>query len=175
MRKLLREIHVRFEERKNCEFVDPGRVLSSKDAYTAVKALATWDREALVTLFLSSRCDVIGYEISGVGGINACGVRVNGLLRSAVQCGAASLIVCHNHPSGDPQPSEEDRKVTVQIRDASKILELTLLDHIIIGHDKHFSFATETELLKTDNRLQRRARRRNRPRRASWSVGPLGL
>ncbi len=58
----------------------------------------------------------------------------------AIRDSAAGIIILHNHPSGDPQPSAEDRKVTAQLAEAGKVLGIPLLDHIIIGNDCYFSF-----------------------------------
>ncbi len=58
----------------------------------------------------------------------------------AIRDSAAGIIILHNHPSGDPQPSAEDRKVTAQIAEAGKVLGIPLLDHIIIGNDSYYSF-----------------------------------
>lgn len=62
------------------------------------------------------------------------------VFRSAIQNSAAGIIILHNHPSGDPEPSLEDRKVTSQIAEAGKLLGIRLLDHVIIGNNCYYSF-----------------------------------
>ena len=61
----------------------------------------------------------------------------------ALQAGAAALIFAHNHPSGQVEPSTEDKRVTKRLREAGKLLRIEVLDHIILGKDEYFSFAEQ--------------------------------
>jgi len=70
------------------------------------------------------------------GSLNSTSVRVGDLLRDAVRENAVSIVVIHNHPSGDPTPSPEDVKVTRDIAQAGKLLDVELLDHLVIGRGK---------------------------------------
>ena len=65
------------------------------------------------------------------------------IFKAALDEKASSIILCHNHPSGNTQPSEEDKKLTKKISEAGKVLEIAVLDHIIVAHSGFFSFADE--------------------------------
>ena len=68
-------------------------------------------------------------------------------LKQAIKYGAASLVISHNHPSGDPTPSVDDNILTAEIQSATRTLNIKLVDHIIIGKGEHFSYADEGRLL----------------------------
>jgi len=74
-----------------------------------------------------------------IGTANSSLVGAREVFREAVKDGAVGIIVAHNHPSGDPTPSPEDVAVTRQLRDAGKLLDIPLLDHVIIGESRHVS------------------------------------
>lgn len=76
---------------------------------------------------------VIAYSETGIGSTTSCSVDISSLYRKALIAGAASIICVHNHPSGDPTPSEYDIAVTERIKKAGDLLNLELLDHIVIG------------------------------------------
>jgi DNA repair protein RadC len=65
------------------------------------------------------------------------------VIKAAVRFGASSLIFVHNHPSGDPEPSESDREITKELVFAMSIMQIKVLDHIIIGNNRYFSFADQ--------------------------------
>lgn len=77
------------------------------------------------------------------GGITGTVIDVRIILKSALEKDACSIILCHNHPSGTLQPSDADLKITRKICDAAKIMDMAVLDHIIIGDNKYYSFADE--------------------------------
>jgi DNA repair protein RadC len=74
-----------------------------------------------------------------VGSLNTSVVRVAELFREAIRQNAAAVIVVHNHPSGDPTPSNEDVQVTRQIAEAGQLLDIDVLDHLVIGHQRYVS------------------------------------
>ncbi len=73
------------------------------------------------------------------GSVNTSLIRVSELFREAVRENCPALVVVHNHPSGDPTPSPEDIKITEQIVTAGKLLDIEVLDHLIIGHQRYVS------------------------------------
>ena len=79
----------------------------------------------------------------GQGGITGTVIDVRVVLKMAIEKNAVSLIFAHNHPSGNLEPSEADRKITKQIKDAGAIMDIPLLDHLIITQSGYFSFADE--------------------------------
>ena len=80
------------------------------------------------------------------GILNGSLVHPREVFRAAIRDAAAGIVVIHNHPSGDPTPSDEDRAVTKQLADAGKLLNIPLYDHVVVGADSYFSFA-EANLL----------------------------
>lgn len=80
------------------------------------------------------------------GILNGSLVHPREVFRAAITDAAAGIVVIHNHPSGDPTPSDEDRAVTKQLADAGKLLNIPLYDHVVVGADSYFSFA-EANLL----------------------------
>lgn len=91
-------------------------------------------REHFLALYLDSRGTIIGspYVVS-VGSLNASIVHPREVFAPAITRHAASLVLMHNHPSGDPQPSEEDHGITKRLLDAGRVLGLPVLDHIVLG------------------------------------------
>lgn len=96
-------------------------------------------QEHFCAMFLNSKNGVIGTRTIHVGTLNMSIVGAREVFREAVRMGASSLIVVHNHPSGDPDPSPEDIECTQALVQAGKVLDIPLLDHIIIGHNRHTS------------------------------------
>ena len=72
--------------------------------------------------------------------MNSSIVHPREIFKQAIKRNSASIIICHNHPSGDPTPSKEDINVTLRIKECGKIIGIELLDHIIIGKNKFVSF-----------------------------------
>lgn len=96
-------------------------------------------QERLVVVFLDTKNAVIKHKTVFVGSLNASIVHPREIFREAVKLSSASIIVAHNHPSGDPSPSREDINVTKRLAEAGKVMGIELLDHIIIGDSRHTS------------------------------------
>jgi DNA repair protein RadC len=96
------------------------------------------DRETFVALYLNTKNRVIKKEIVSFGSLNANVVHPREVYKEAILNSAASVIVSHNHPSGDPTPSREDLEITEKLYEAGKIIGISLLDHVIIGEDGYF-------------------------------------
>ena len=77
------------------------------------------------------------------GGISGTVIDVRIILKPAIEKQSSNVVLCHNHPSGTLQPSQADRQITTKIKDAAKLMDISVLDHIIIGQNKYFSFADE--------------------------------
>ena len=98
--------------------------------------------EAFRVLFINNRNILIRDEVMGEGTINQSAVYPREVIRRALELGAASLVLVHNHPSGDAKPSREDIDITMTIQNAARPLGIALHDHIIIARDQHCSFRT---------------------------------
>ena len=97
--------------------------------------------EVFGAIYLNQANRVLKSEILHTGGRKSSMVDVGKLMRRALELFATRVIVFHNHPSGDPTPSGDDVRITNKIRDAGTVLDIELLDHIIIGGNKFYSFA----------------------------------
>ncbi|MFD2133678.1 DNA repair protein RadC [Pseudogracilibacillus auburnensis] len=92
-------------------------------------------QEHLVVLFLNTKNQIIHRQTIFIGSLNASIVHPREIYREAVKRSAASIICAHNHPSGDPTPSQEDIHVTRRLVEAGKMMGIELLDHLVIGND----------------------------------------
>jgi len=97
------------------------------------------EQEQLRVILLDTKNRVLSTPTIYVGSLNTSMIRVGELFREAIRANCASLIVVHNHPSGDPTPSPEDVAVTRQIAEAGKLLDIDVLDHLIIGRQRFVS------------------------------------
>ena len=117
-----------------------------KKVYEQTKDLQGWTKEGFVVFCLSTDLSVISREIISIGTLNSCIIHPREIFRTAIRRNANSIIICHNHPGGNTDPSTEDLKITTQIKKAGEILNIPLLDHVIvtptnyISLKKHFSF-----------------------------------
>lgn len=97
-------------------------------------------REQFVAVMLNSKNRVIATEVISEGTLTSSVVHAREVFAPALLHHAAAVIVAHNHPSGDPQPSREDREVTAMLAQSGKVLGIPLLDHLIIGDGAYYSF-----------------------------------
>ncbi|HLP08653.1 MAG TPA: JAB domain-containing protein [Opitutaceae bacterium] len=93
-------------------------------------------QEAFYCLYLDRRNHPIGRQLISLGTATSTLVSPREVFRGAIVAGAVALCVAHNHPSGDPAPSGADLRVTRMLRDAARILEIVLIDHVIVGDPK---------------------------------------
>jgi DNA repair protein RadC len=99
----------------------------------------TEKREHFMALFLDTRNQVTRRKTISIGGLDASLIHPRELFKEAISCLAASVIVSHNHPSGDPTPSQEDLDVTQRLIEAGKIIGIDLLDHVVVGDGRWVS------------------------------------
>lgn len=97
-------------------------------------------KEKFMAILLSTKNHVLAQPVVSVGSLNASIVHPRELFREAIFHSAAAVILVHNHPSGDPTPSQEDIQLTKQLAAAGKLLDISVLDHVIIGDGKYVSF-----------------------------------
>ena len=103
-------------------------------------------QESLVVLLLNTRNQVVARRTIYIGTVNSSAVRPAEVLRPAIRENTPSIIVAHNHPSGDPTPSPEDISVTRDLAAAGKLMDIELLDHLVIGHGGRFTSLKEKRL-----------------------------
>nr|WP_026906335.1 DNA repair protein RadC [Paucisalibacillus globulus] len=104
-----------------------------------MEELRNLNQEHFVVLFLNTKNQIIHRQTIFIGSLNASIVHPREVYREAVKRSAASIIVAHNHPSGDPTPSQEDIHVTKRLAESGKMIGIELLDHLIIGDRKFVS------------------------------------
>ena len=104
------------------------------------------EREVFLVLFLDTQHRLIKQENLFLGTINQAMVYPREIIKEALACNAAALILAHNHPSGVAEPSFSDRSITQKIKQAAELMEIRVLDHFVIGRGCYFSFAEQNLL-----------------------------
>lgn len=105
--------------------------------------LADLKYEEFWVIFVNQSSTIIKMEKIGKGGITSTTVDVRLIMKSALECFATGIILCHNHPSGEVNPSKADIQLTNTIKQASNVLNINLLDHIVMSNEKYYSFFSE--------------------------------
>lgn len=117
------------------------------DPYVAImyfqSELEHWEREVFMVLFLDNQNRLIRTEKMFFGTINQASVHPREVIKAALKCNAAAIIIAHNHPSGECTPSEADRHLTRRIEMACGLVDIRFVDHIIVGKGDYFSFEEE--------------------------------
>lgn len=132
--KVVKETSGRYDVRK--------KIQSPNDIFNIVQNVIRgneYAEENLWLITLDTKNNITGIFTVSTGSLNSSIVHPREVFKRAVLQNAASIIICHNHPSGDPAPSQEDINITKRIYDAGKILGIELFDHIIIGDNKYTS------------------------------------
>lgn len=109
------------------------------------EATRGYGRESFWSLTLDVRHRVVAQRLVSLGGLGNAPVHPREVFAPAIKDRAAALVVAHNHPSGDPSPSGDDRLVTERLRQVGELVGIELLDHVVVGHERYFSFADEQE------------------------------
>ena len=122
------------------------RINNSSDAASIIiPELQTLDHEESWVLFLTADNRLLCKEMITKGTLTSTLLDARTILRRALLNNAAAIILTHNHPSGNPAPSNSDIKMTSDIKEACHLMSITLIDHLIISTDSYFSFADNTE------------------------------
>jgi DNA repair protein RadC len=119
---------------------------SPEEVFQYAKDLARLKKEHLRGLYLDTRNKLIRDEVIAIGTLNQSLSHPREVFHPAIESNAAAIILVHNHPSGDPSPSKDDIELTKQIYQASKILGIDILDHVIIGNERYFSLKEKTDI-----------------------------
>ena len=118
-------------------------VRTAMDVLNVVGDLSVSDTEVFMVLTLDSKNGLHSADVITMGLLDSSLVDVRGVYRQAIIKNAAAIILCHNHPSGDLTPSREDVRVTHQMAEAGRVLDIKLLDHVIVSKGKHLSLREE--------------------------------
>ena len=123
------------------------RIQSTSDADELVRQfLEELDREAMMVVALNAKSEPTCLQVISIGSISVSIVHPREVFKVAILSNAYSILLAHNHPSGDTTPSQEDIKITKRIKSASEIMGIPLLDHLIIGCDGYYSFKENGEV-----------------------------
>ena len=122
-------------------------VLSSRDIANYLQAQFQYKKhEIFAVVFLNRGNKINHFEIISEGGMTGTVADPRIILRKALEHDAVSLVLCHNHPSGNLKPSRQDEDLTQKIKQASAYFDITVLDHIIVSNEGYYSFADEGNL-----------------------------
>ena len=134
--------------RQLSEHKDRPKILSSKDGFNCIAPiLMDLGHEEFWIILLNRANKVIGKERISTGGVSGTVVDAKIIFRKALEIApASSIILCHNHPSGNLKPSQADIDLTAKLRKAGKTLDILVLDHLIIAENRYYSFADEGRL-----------------------------
>jgi DNA repair protein RadC len=130
--------------RREEEAVSKKQITSSKDVFDIFHPLlADASYEEFWILLLNKANKILHKQCVSNGGLTGTVADPVKIFRTAIENNAVGIILCHNHPSGNVKPSDADTKLTQKMRDGGKLIDISVLDHIIIGENKYFSFADE--------------------------------
>jgi DNA repair protein RadC len=116
------------------------QIKNPQEAFNHFKYLASKEQEECYVLHLNTKHHIIKEELVFRGTINQATIHPRELFKSAIRENAFSIIIIHNHPSGDPMPSVEDLEITKIIKEVGELVGIHVIDHVIIGKGKYFSF-----------------------------------
>jgi len=125
---------------------------SPEEVFEYAKDMARLKKEHLRGLYLDTRNKLIRDEVIAIGTLNASLAHPREIFHPAIESHAAGIILVHNHPSGDPSPSNDDIELTMQVYEASKIIEIDVLDHVIIGSRDYRSLKESTDIWQSPGR-----------------------
>lgn len=120
------------------------KITSSASAYEILKS--NWNegrlelQEEFKVLLLNRANDVLGIYNMSMGSVSGTVVDIRLLIAVALKCNASGILICHNHPSGNLNPSDADIEITKKIKQASELFDIKMIDHIIITHLGYYSF-----------------------------------
>lgn len=135
------------KRRRAAEAGVDNKLKSSRDAYERLLLLLDDpQQEHFFVMYLNQNNKVLKAECVSKGGVTHAIADPKVIFKNAINIGATALILSHNHPSGSPTPSEEDRLLTKKITAAGKLLDINIVDHIIIGKERYYSFLDHGEM-----------------------------
>jgi DNA repair protein RadC len=137
--KLVQEVAREFLKEK---IIDKPIYKSSQEIFDYLyHSMRDLKKEVFKVMYLNSQNQIIETESLFEGTINSSSISPREVIESAIKYNAASLIFIHNHPSGNPEPSQSDKEITRDLVYTGSIMRIRVLDHIIIGNNRYFSFA----------------------------------
>lgn len=140
----LREVEIKFKKKRVSGQSPVTRALTRPDLVVELfRDLQNEGKEKLIVISLDAKMKIIAFEVVSIGSPKAIYAQPGECTRTPIMVAATGMIVIHNHPSGDPEPSDEDKDFTWHLTAACVTLGIPLYDHIIIGDDDFYSFAQD--------------------------------
>jgi len=143
MEDIIAEVQITYKSA--VKSADRIKITCSQDANNALRTF--WESfehiEYVYLLLLNRQNQIIGKYFLAKGGMTGTVVDIRVVFQVALKANATSIMLAHNHPSGNLQPSDADRRITEQVKEAGKILDIPLLDHIILTSENYLSMADE--------------------------------
>ncbi|AJG96778.1 DNA repair protein RadC [Clostridium beijerinckii] len=137
--KMVRESSVMYSNRK---------ILSPREAVDLMRyMLEECDREKMIVCCLNTKNEPTNISVVSVGSLNSSIVHPREVFKTAIISNSASVIIAHNHPSGNAEPSKEDINITNRIKESGKIIGIEMIDHIIIGEGNNYTSLKESGLI----------------------------
>ncbi|MCK4639244.1 MAG: DNA repair protein RadC [Bacteroidales bacterium] len=135
------------KRRRSEDVLEKEKIISSRDAFEVFQGILSDSQYEEFWMLLLNKANKIIKKINiSEGGISGTVADPKKIFKLALENNASSIILSHNHPSGNIQPSDSDLKLTKKLVDAGKLLDISVLDHLIIGDEKYYSFADENML-----------------------------
>ncbi len=122
------------------------KITSAEDVYIHLSEYQNLEREHFVAITLNGASRVIQTRVISIGTINQSLVHPREVFRPAIADNAAGIIIAHNHPSNQREPSIEDKRVTKRLKEVGKLMGVELLDHVILTESGYYSFSEEGEI-----------------------------
>jgi len=142
----IREVKLSYIKEHQVSEVNNTKIKSSKGSADLLRTIWADDLdmiERFYVLYLNNANQVQSVSLLSMGGITGTVVDTRILFATALNCLATSIIIAHNHPSGNLKPSQADIQLTRKIKEGGQLLDITLLDHIILSEDSYYSFCDE--------------------------------
>jgi DNA repair protein RadC len=125
----------------------PVRISDSQTAYRLLEPFVDGlDREHFIVVGLDAKHAVIGINTVSIGSVTLSIVHPREVFKPVILMNASAVLLAHNHPSGDSTPSQEDHALTRRLKDAGELLGIAILDHLVLGENRYYSFADHKEL-----------------------------
>ena len=141
---------VQLTYKRKASYMGEGELRSSIDVYRFLLSIYPKEtieyRESFKVLYLNNCGKAIGYTTISEGGIDTTCVDVRMILQGALLCNATQIILSHNHPSGNLNPSTQDISLTKKIKDAAAIMQIRLVDHTILTTENYYSFSDDGKI-----------------------------
>ncbi|BCR03074.1 DNA repair protein RadC [Desulfuromonas versatilis] len=140
--KVIRPVYQRLTiSEPQADYLQNRRITCSNDVYQLFRFLAQESKEHFLCLHLDSKNKILCVDLVSSGSLSACVVHPREVLKSCLLSSCAALLLLHNHPSGNAEPSREDMEITTRIKEGAEIIGLKLLDHLVIGEGEYVSLA----------------------------------